>query len=119
MRRLFVLWLVLLFPLNVMALSISVATFQHADATGHAHRVSASGSAALDAGDSLLSQLFDTPAGGDLDSDEPPAVADLHDQVYEEDLVPLILLPASSRAAGVPLRQAQSAFPPLKPPPTV
>jgi len=113
MRRLFVICLILLFPLNVMALSISVATFQHADAPEHVH------SGSPDNGGSLFSNLFDTQPSGDLDSDEPPAVADLHDQVNEEDKPQLILLPDSTRASGVPLRHAQSSFPPLKPPPMV
>jgi len=109
MRRLFVIWLILLFPLNVLAMSISVASFEH----GQPEHVAPAASAA----DSFFSSLFDNQPVGDLDSDEPPAVADLHDQVNEEDLSQLILPPHVARASGMPLRHAQSASPPLKPPP--
>jgi hypothetical protein len=111
MRRLFVIWLILLFPMNVLAMSISVASFEH----GQPEHVEPAAPVA----DAFFSSLFDSEPAGDLDSDEPPAVADLHDQVNEEDLAQLILSPHVTRASGVPLRHAQSAFPPLKPPPTV
>lgn len=115
MRRLFVIWLILLFPLNVLAMSMSVAAFEHAQ---HGQQQSHVEPAAPGA-DTWFSHLFDTQSGGDLDSDEPPAVADLHDQVNEEDQLQLVLLPGRSIAAGAPLRHEQSAFPPLKPPPTL
>ena len=115
MRRLFVIWLILLFPLNVLAMSMSVAAFEHVD---HGQQQSHFEPAAPVA-DTLFSHLFDTQSGGDLDSDEPPAVADLHDQVNEEDQLQLVLLPGRAIAASAPLRHAQSAFPPLKPPPTL
>jgi hypothetical protein len=116
MRRLFVIWLILLFPLNVLAMSMSVAAFEHVrhDQHGQQHVEPAASVA-----DSLFSQLFDTQSGADLDADEPPAVADLHDQVNEEDQLQLVLQPGRSIAASAPLRHAQSAFPPLKPPPTL
>jgi hypothetical protein len=109
MRRLFVIWLILLFPLNVLSMSISVASFEH----GQPEHVEPAAPAA----DTFFSSLFDSQSTADLDSDEPPAVADLHDQVNEEDLAQLMLPPHATRASGVPLRHAQSAFPPLKPPP--
>jgi hypothetical protein len=114
MRRLFVIWLILLFPLNVLAMSMSVAAFQHDQPSALQHVEPATPVA-----DTLFSHLFDTQNGGDLDSDEPPAVADLHDQVNEEDKLQLVLLPGSSIAASTPLPRPQSAFPPLKPPPTL
>jgi len=115
MRRLFVIWLILLFPLNVLAMSMSVAAFEHAQ---HGQQQSYVEPAAPGA-DTWFSHLFDTRSGGDLDSDEPPAVADLHDQVNEEDQLQLVLQPGRSIAASAPLRHGQSAFPPLKPPPTL
>jgi hypothetical protein len=117
MRRLFVIWLILLFPLNVLAMSMSVAAFEHVDHDQHGQQERVESVAP--AADTLFSHLFDTQSSGDLDSDEPPAVADLHDQVNEEDQLQLVLLPGRSIAAGAPLRHEQSAFPPLKPPPTL
>jgi len=111
MRRFIVLCLILLFPLNVLALSMSVASFQHADPIESTPVVAP----VMD--DAFFSSLFDTASSGDLDSDEPPGVADLHDQVNEEDKLQLVLLPDWTRAGVVPLRHAQSASPPLKPPP--
>jgi len=119
MRRLFVICLILLFPLNVLAMSMSVAAFQHAQ-PAHPQPASSHGATPVAAdSDSFFSHLFDTQSGGDLDSDEPPAVADLHDQVNEDGTLQLILHPGRSHAPAGPLAHGQSAYPPLKPPPTL
>jgi hypothetical protein len=75
MRRALVIFLILLFPLNVFALSMSAATL--AQPAGTHERAGAA--AAQVAGD--LDDDFGGDGGcdpGDIDPDEPPAGADLH-----------------------------------------
>ncbi|SFD05224.1 hypothetical protein [Massilia yuzhufengensis] len=105
MRRLLVILLVLLFPLNVFALSMSASLMQDGPvaSTVDAATVQAdSGSACA--------------LACDLDPDEPPGHQDLHDIVYVE---------GSLRPAGPPDRAAlghearsrcHSLPPPVKPP---
>lgn len=112
MRRFFVTWLILLFPLNVFALSMSVASMQQPATSEQAAPASHSVT------DSLFAGIVDAQPGGDIDSDEPPAVADLHDSVNEDDPSQLVLNPRAPAPLPVPLRRSQSSSPPLKPPPT-
>lgn len=104
MRRLFVIFLILLFPLNVLALSMSVSTAQPDGAHTHA---SMTGSDAFQA---------NANANADIDPDEPPSVADLHDLVHQDTRLNL----AGLRAAAVPQHAAPpdrlSLPPPDKPP---
>lgn len=121
MRRFFVIFLILLFPLNVLALSLSVATA----GTGIALPQAKAGAvASLDAASLAPASLvvaspdtgFDIATTSDLDPDEPPAGMDLHDIV---DLRPGLPL-ASLRDAGASPREARRPWhalsPPLRPP---
>lgn len=78
MRRALVIVLVLLFPLNVFALSMSASLFQAAVAQEPAGMSTAS------AGDSQPDDGFDCERACDLDPDEPPGHQDLHDIVHLE-----------------------------------
>jgi len=99
MRRFFVIFLILLFPLNVFALSMSVSTAQQ--------------------GDSAVLVIDDSAKGetrGDVDPDEPPSVADLHDIVNHEASLRLATWPAGSLPPHDAAPHSQSLPPPLKPP---
>lgn len=118
MRRFFVIFLILLFPLNVLALSLSVATAGTGTAIAQAEPgASASVDAAcLDAASPDTG--LDIATTSDLDPDEPPAGMDLHDIV---DLRPGLPL-ASLRDAGASPQEARRPWhaptPPLRPPRT-
>jgi hypothetical protein len=90
MRRVFVLFLILLFPLNVLALSTSVASLQHTPVTHEA---------------SAFTNTVDLQTLGDPDSDEPPAGYDFHDSMKGACRPPSFLAVSSSR---LPLRGAAS-----------
>lgn len=102
MRRAFVLFLILLFPLNVFALSMSVATLgQQAPA--------ALAGAGQDG-------AFDCDNACDIDPDEPPSGAQLHYIVDRDRPAPF----AGPRRAGRALHDAapdcRAIPPPVKPP---
>lgn len=109
MRRVFVIFLILLFPLNVFALSHSMATA----GPGAAPFLAASEGQAYSA-TSAADIGIDTAS--ELDPDEPPAGMDLHDIV---DLDPGLRL-AALREAGAAPRTARRPWhalcPPLRPP---
>lgn len=100
MRRILVIFLILLFPLNVLALSMSVSMAQPDGA--HAHAGVTSGA--------------DFQGDPDIDPDEPPSVADLHDLVNQDGC----LYQSDRGAAALPARAAPpyclSLPPPDKPP---
>lgn len=102
MRRAFVIFLILLFPLNVLALSLSVATTQH-----HAPVT----------GDLLPDPLFAAETGADLDPDEPPAM-DLHDIVNHESVLQLPALPGRAAPRHDARGRCHCLAPPVKPPRT-
>lgn len=102
MRRAFVIFLILLFPLNVFALSMSVASMQQAGASVHA---------------AVTPDAVDMPAIGDIDADEPPAGHDFHDSVSEAGRPPPAVLPDRLRLPHPPLRRGLAPVPPIKPPP--
>ena len=113
MRRVLVIVLILLFPLNVFALSMSASLLQAATAyaTEPAHAPS-------------LAHFTDLPTGGaltcalacDVDPDEPPGHQDLHDIVYVE-TAPRLAGPASPTTPGHEAsRPFDSPAPPIKPP---
>lgn len=105
MRRAFVIFLILLFPLNVFALSMSVSS------TGQAAAIEqVMASAPADAGSDAV-QL------GDLDPDEPPSGMDFHDSVHAAGLPQAALPPDGSVSSHVPVRHGLAPFPPIKPPP--
>ena len=103
MRRLFVIFLALLFPLNVLALSMSVA---------------ANAPAPIEA----LALSIDSQAGEtvcDIDPDEPPAGMDFHDTVHAVAPLPYTAPPDASVSSLVPSRRGRDPLPPIKPPPAV
>lgn len=109
MRRLLVIFLILLFPLSASALSISVSQLHKAYSTEH---VGPSVPAAVPG----LANAFDCDTSCDIDPDEPPSGAELHYIVDQEK--PLV-------AAGQPARapvlhdadpDCHSLPPPVKPP---
>ncbi len=105
MRRAFVIFLILLFPLNVFALSTSVTSMQPAGAL-------ASVDAAADALGAPGMQTM-----GDVDADEPPTGTDFHDSVNEEGRLQAAVLPGRLTPAHLPSRRGLAPFPPIKPPP--
>ena len=106
MRRAFVIFLILLFPLNVFALSMSVSSMQ----SGAVQHVTLAAD-----GDAMGAP--DMQAMGDPDSDEPPAGYDFHDSVNEEGRLQSAALPGRSRPALLPPPRGRAPFPPIKPPP--
>jgi hypothetical protein len=107
MRRVFVIFLILLFPLNVFALSMSVASDRHAAAVEQVMPA-----ALTDAG-----MEMDQPSLGELDPDEPPSGMDYHDSVSGEGHLAPPLPPDGSISSHVPFRHGLAPFPPIKPPP--
>jgi len=105
MRRVFVIFLILLFPLNVFALSMSVASDRHAAAVEQVMPA-----ALADAG-------TDQPSLGELDPDEPPSGMDYHDSVSGEGHLAPPLPPDGSISSHVPFRHGLAPLPPIKPPP--
>ncbi|TQK11975.1 hypothetical protein FBX97_1927 [Herbaspirillum sp. SJZ107] len=117
MRRVLVIFLVLLFPLNVFALSLSVATMPAAalaQAAGAKDRVHVA-AALADAGD-----VADDDAGsgdpGDIDPDEPPAGADIHYIVGHAGCLHIAGLSSASPALHDAAPRCHSVPPPVKPP---
>ncbi|WP_323144968.1 hypothetical protein [Massilia phyllosphaerae] len=119
MRRVLVIFLVLLFPLNVLALSLSVATMhvatmpaavlaQAADANDRVHVP-----AAL-AGD--VADDDDDAGPGDIDPDEPPAGADIHYIVGHAGCLHIAGLSSASPALHDAAPRCHSVPPPVKPP---
>jgi len=111
MRRAFVIFLILLFPLNVLALSLSVATTQHHAPVAQSLVSSAS------AGDLLPDPLFAAETGADLDPDEPPAM-DLHDIVNHESVLQLPAPPGRAAPRHDARGRCHCLAPPVKPPRT-
>jgi len=117
MRRVLVIFLVLLFPLNVFALSLSVATMpaaalaQAAGAKDHVHVAAA----LADAGDVADD---DTGSGdpGDIDPDEPPAGADIHYIVGHAGCLHIAGLSSAAPALHDAASRCHSVPPPVKPP---
>ena len=110
MRRVFLIFLILLFPLNVLALSTSVASMQQAGAAAPAVAVWMDG-AVVDADTPELASI------GDIDADEPPAGHDFHDSVNDAGRPLPAVLPDRSPVPHPPLRQGRAPIPPIKPPP--
>jgi hypothetical protein len=114
MRRAFVIFLILLFPLNVFALSMSVSSIQQANAIEHVMASPADGDSEWSNGGG---NGAGQPTPGDLDPDEPPSGMDFHDSVYREGQLPPALPTDGSVSSHVPLRHGLAPFPPIKPPP--
>ncbi len=145
MRRVFVIFLIFLFPLNVLALSMSISSMQPAgpmpagfasalaganpDAGADAHRHAnfhpnshLDSSSNSHAGSDIAAEAgpaasLHGPALCDIDPDEPPAGTDFHDCVSREARPQLVLPPQVAVSSPVPSRRGLSPFPPIKPPP--
>jgi hypothetical protein len=111
MRRVFVIFLALLFPLNVFALSMSVASMETAGAARHA--------ASPVSVDAVVhfADMVDGDTACDIDPDEPPAGMDFHDSVHAAVPVALVVPPDGSIPSPVPPRRGRDPLPPIKPPP--
>ena len=108
MRRVLVIFLTLLFPLNVLALSLSVSTAGTSAAT-----LQAAPSAQAEAAFGAASEI---QGNADIDPDEPPAGMDLHDIVNIEAGLRMAALQDAAAApheAGPPRHAIR---PPLRPP---
>ncbi|MFC0253711.1 hypothetical protein [Massilia consociata] len=110
MRRVLVIVLILLFPLNVFALSMSASLLQDEAVT---EQLEPSASALADAkpGKTLSCAPF-----CDLDPDEPPGSPDLHDIVNHEASPRLAGLPGGGAPPRDARRHCHSPPPPVKPP---
>ncbi|QBE65441.1 hypothetical protein [Pseudoduganella lutea] len=120
MRRLFVIFLALLFPLNVLALSMSVSsmTFPSTSFPSTSFPSAHPGVAASPDALAALPDLAVDDIVFDIDPDEPPAGMDFHDTVHGA-----VRQPAAfplERAATLPLppRRGLDPLPPIKPPPS-
>lgn len=102
MRRILVIFLILLFPLNALALSMSVSTAQPDGACAHACAAGA--------------DAFKGNAAPDIDPDEPPSVADLHDLVHQDGHLNLAGLGAAAPPAHAAPPYCFTLPPPDKPP---
>ena len=117
MRRVFVICLILLLPLNMFALAMAASAMLPPEP---AQRVIASEPLVLTTApvfaDAYLPDNYDCQASCDIDPDEPPAGADVHDTINEE-----ISLRLADVRGGVPAppslsHPSQSWHPLLKPP---
>lgn len=124
MRRFFVICLTLLLPLNMFALAMAASAMQPAAATEHvtpSEVLILTAALETDAAvplfaDAYLGGSYDCQAGCDIDPDEPPAGADVHDSVYEDLGLQLPGVPGGAVAPRAPPRPSHSSLPPLKPP---
>jgi hypothetical protein len=112
MRRALVIFLILLFPLNVFALSISAAPVQQS--VVETEHVNSSKPAMAD---SYSTGAADWESKGDLDADEPPASSDFHDSMNERIRLRFPVLPARAILPYAPSVYIHPSFPPIKPPP--
>ena len=113
MRRALVLFLILLFPLNVLALTTSLVKHGHAAERMDARATSTSAPADADAG---LAAALDCDTSCDIDPDEPPAAGDLHTILNGA----LRLQPAGPSGTAAPppdaAHRGRVIPPPVKPP---
>ncbi|WP_306392453.1 hypothetical protein [Telluria beijingensis] len=124
MRRFIVICLTLLLPLNMFALAMAASAMQPAGATEHvtpSEVLIQTAALETDAAvplfaDAYLAGAYDCQAGCDIDPDEPPAGADVHDSVHEDLGLPIGGTPGGAVAPPAPPRPSHSSFPPLKPP---
>ena len=124
MRRFFVICLTLLLPLNMFALAMAASAMQPAAAAEHVtpsevliHTAALETDAAVPLfADAYLSGGADCQSACDIDPDEPPAGADVHDSVYEELGLRLSGLAEGAIGPPAPPRASHSSFPLLKPP---
>ena len=106
MRRVLVIFLILLFPLNVLALSLSVSTAGGAEA--------ALAAPSMPGADAVPGA--DIASSADLDPDEPPPGMDLHDIVNIEAGLRLATLQDAAAPPRDARRPCHAISPPLRPP---
>ncbi|MEW6372970.1 MAG: hypothetical protein AB1584_18725 [Pseudomonadota bacterium] len=110
MRRFLVLFLILLFPLNVLALSLSVST------VGASVPLPPQAAPFAADADASFSAVLDIDTTSDLDPDEPPAGMDLHDIVNIDAGRRLAALGGAATAPPEARRPCVAIPPPLRPP---
>lgn len=117
MRRCFVIFLILLFPLNAFALSMSVAQLHQPDAaaagTFAAH---ADGVAFAIASDDAQDGGIGSGTDCDIDPDEPPSGADVHYIVGQATCLRCARPPVARTAPHDAAPRCHSPQPPVKPP---
>jgi curli biogenesis system outer membrane secretion channel CsgG len=118
MRRIFVICLILLLPLNMFALAMAASAMLSAEA---AHSVIATeplvhSTAVPVFADSYLPDNFNCQTSCDIDPDEPPAGADVHDFVNEEVGLRFADVTDDSVASSAASYPSHSRAPLLKPP---
>lgn len=109
MRRALVIFLVLLFPLNVFALSMSVAQL-------HLDPASARIGAPAALADIDLDDALDCETSCDIDPDEPPSGAELHYIVGRQGTPPCADRPARVVPPHDADPRCHTIPPPVKPP---
>ncbi|MCA1248460.1 hypothetical protein [Massilia sp. MS-15] len=107
MRRVLVIFLILLFPLNVLALSMPASSLQQAGASEH---FEPSEPSCAVADDSRHGSAFDD------DPDEAPAGLDFHDVVHGEAGLQLALVPGRAPSAHRAAWRSHPPFPSKEPP---
>ncbi|OON63415.1 hypothetical protein B0920_08545 [Massilia sp. KIM] len=107
MRRLFLVFLILLFPLNLVALASSASA-------AHGVALEAAGQPALA---DLGAADFDCDQRCELDPDEPPSTGDLYDSAHEPRQSGVRFQPTWAAPSYLRPLRANPAFPPIKPPP--
>lgn len=118
MRRFFVICLILLLPLNMFALAMAASAMLPAIETHHvtsAEPLLQSASAPVFA-DAYLPDNYDCQASCDIDPDEPPAGADVHDSVNEDVSLRLADIRGGVVAPTFPARPSHCQHPLQKPP---
>jgi hypothetical protein len=110
MRRVLVIVLILLFPLNVFALSMSASLLQASVASEPA------AASIVIVADIQPSGEFSCELACDLDPDEPPGHQDLHDIVNHEAAVRWTGPPIRADLRDDAYRRCHSTPPPVKPP---
>jgi len=117
MRRVLVIFLILLFPLNVFALSMSVASLPHDLVAALAGSVDADAAPDSSAGASAgTAATTDCETSCDIDPDEPPSGAELHYIVGHALAPPFAGPPAAAFPPHDADRPRHFIAPPIKPP---
>jgi len=126
MRRVFVICLILLLPLNMFALAMAASAMLPADASQRALATEISGHLVQVAPapvfadsylpDAYLPDNYDCQASCDIDPDEPPAGADVHDSVNEDLALRLATICGGALAPPSLSHPSHSWHPLLKPP---
>jgi hypothetical protein len=109
MRRVFVIFLILMLPLSALALSMSVSQLHQSPSLAHID----SPAPLADLG---LTGAFDCEASCDIDPDEPPSGAELHYIVDQERPLPAAGRPARAPALHDADPDCHAIPPPVKPP---